>query len=272
MKTFRDIFARKEANAAEAEIISMLNEGHEQGLIEENEVELIHNIFAFNDKEAHDIMTNRSNIVAISCDMSLKDSISFMLEEQFSRFPVYEENLDKILGILFLKDAIKLQHKGVVNEDLPLKDLPEVLREAIFIPETRKIDDLFRAMQKSRQQLMIVVDEYGQTVGLISMEDILEELVGNIFDEYDEEEDYIEETSEDQYEIDGLTPLEELEERFSITFDEEDFETLNGYLTAKLGHIPSEEDVFEVSVGNYKFKILSVENKIIRRVLVTKEN
>ena len=156
-------------------------------------------------------------------------------------------------------------------QDRPVRDIPGLLREPVFIPETKNIDALFQMMQSSKTQMVIVVDEYGQTAGLLAMEDILEEIVGNILDEYDEDEKHIEATAnEDEYIIEGKTPLEELEERFHITFDEEEFETLNGFLIAKLDKIPEEDEEFEVDVDGYRFRILTVENKMIQSVLVSK--
>lgn len=256
-------------DVTEEEIISMVNEGHEQGVIEAREAEMITNIFEYGDKEAQDIMTHRSNIVGIDGNMRLWEAIGFMLSEKNSRYPVYEENIDHIIGILHLKDALRIQTQGA-DVNCPVKEIKELLREARFIPQTRNIDTLFKAMQSQKLQMVIVVDEYGQTAGLIAMEDILEEIVGNIMDEYDEEEDHIEEKSEDEYVIEGITPLEELEDKLGIRFAEEEFETLNGFLISKMDKIPSEDEEFDVDVDGYNFKILSVENKMIHRVLVTR--
>ena len=162
-------------------------------------------------------------------------------------------------------------HASKEDSNLPVKEMEGLLREAVFIPETKNIDALFQMMQSSKTQMVIVVDEYGQTSGLIAMEDILEEIVGNILDEYDEDEEYIEATDNaDEYIIEGKTPLEELEERFHIFFKEEEFETLNGFMISKLDKIPEENEDFDIDVGDYNFKILSVENKMIQSVLVTK--
>ena len=257
-------------DVTEEEILSMVNEGHEQGVIEASEAEMITNIFEYGDKEAQDIMTHRSNIVGIDASLSLTEAIHFMLSEKNSRYPVYEENIDHIIGILHLKDALRMQLKDV-DGNRPIKEIEGLLREARFIPLTRNIDDLFKSMQSQKLQMVIVVDEYGQTVGLIAMEDILEEIVGNILDEYDEENAYIEEKGEDEYIIEGKTPLEDLEERFEIHFDEEEFETLNGFLISKMDRIPEENEDFDVDVDGYNFKILSVENKMIHSVLVTRK-
>lgn len=258
-----------EADVTEEEIISMVNEGHEQGVIQASEVEMITNIFEFGDKEAQDIMTHRNNVVAIDADTILGDAISFMLEGKNSRYPVYEENIDHIIGILHLKDAMRF-HADDEKMNCPLKSLEGLLREPYFVPQTKNIDELFREMQEGKLQMAIVVDEYGQTDGLVAMEDILEEIVGNILDEYDEDSEYIEQKSDDEYVIEGKTPLEELEESFGITFDDEEFETLNGFLISRMDKIPEPDEQFDVDYQGYNFKILLVENKMIQSVLVTK--
>ena len=259
-----------EADVTEEEIISMINEGHEQGVIQASEAEMISNIFELGDKEAQDIMTHRKNIVAIDGTMLLKDAISFILENQYSRYPVYEENLDHIIGILHLKDAMRF-YTDESRLNCTLKDLKNLMREPSFIPQTKNIDELFREMQAEKLQMVIVVDEYGQTDGLVAMEDILEEIVGNILDEYDEENRFvIEEKSEDEFVIEGKTPLEDLEERFGISFADEEFETLNGFLISRLDRIPEPDEQFDVDYFGYNFKILAVKNKMIQSVLVTR--
>lgn len=258
-----------EIDVTEEEIISMVNEGHEQGLIQASEAEMISNIFEFGDKEAQDIMTHRNNIVAINAETSLKDAITFMLNGKNSRYPVFEENIDHIVGILHLKDALRF-HGSLEKQDIPLRELEGLMREPCFVPQTKNIDELFREMQARKLQMVIVVDEYGQTDGLVAMEDILEEIVGNIMDEYDVESEYIEEKGKDEYVIEGKTPLEELEEKFGISFENEEFETLNGFLISRLDKIPEPDEQFDVDYKGYNFKILSVENKMIQSVLVTK--
>ena len=257
------------SDVTEEEIISMVNEGHEQGLIQASEAEMISNIFEFGDKEAQDIMTHRNSIVAIDSEMMLKDAISFMLGEKNSRYPVYQENIDHIIGILHLKDVMRF-HADDDKQDCPLSSLNGLMREPVFVPQTKHIDELFHEMQAQKLQMVIVVDEYGQTDGLVAMEDILEEIVGNIMDEYDEDVEYIEAKGEDEYVIDGRTRLEELEERFDISFENEEFETLNGFLIARLDKIPEPDEQFDVDYGGFNFKILTVENKMIQSVLVTR--
>lgn len=258
-----------EADVTEEEIIHMVNEGQEQGLIEAGEAEMISNIFEYHDKEAQDIMTHRNQIIGIESSMLLGDAIEFVLENRHSRYLVYEENIDHIIGILHMKDIMRYyaDEKCLTQS---LSEVRDLLREPEFVPLTRNIHELFKDMQSNQLQMVIVIDEYGQTAGLVAMEDILEEIVGNILDEYDEEEEYIEEKGEDEYIIEGKTPLEELEDRFQISFDEEEFETLNGFLIAKMDKIPDENEQFEIIVEGYLFKLLSVQNKMIQSVLVKK--
>lgn len=259
----------EEGDVTEEEILSMVNEGHEQGVLRASEAKMISNIFDYSDKEARDIMTHRVNIVGIDGNVSLKEAVDFMLSEANSRYPVYIENFDHIIGIIHLKDACRMLEEGK-DGGRTIKNIRGLIREASFIPETRKINVLFRRMQSIKSHMVIVIDEYGQTSGLLTMEDILEEIVGNIFDEYDEEEAFIEQKGEDCYEIDGLTPLEELGEELEIDFSEEDFETLNGLMISRLERIPEDNEEFDMDYGGYNFKILAVENKLIKRVLVSR--
>ncbi|MBR4085187.1 MAG: HlyC/CorC family transporter [Lachnospiraceae bacterium] len=259
-----------EGDVTEEEIIHMVNEGHEQGLIEAGEAEMISNIFEYHDKEAQDIMTHRNHIIALESTMPFSEAVDFVLDGKHSRYLVFEENIDHILGVLHLKDVLRYQRDKKVK-DIPVGNIKELLREPEFIPLTKNVHDLFQEMQSRKLQMVIVIDEYGQTAGLVAMEDILEEIVGNIMDEYDVEEEYIEEKGEDEYIIEGKTPLEELEDKFNISFNEEEFETLNGLLISKMDKIPDEDEQFEVMIDGYLFKILSVHNNMIQSVLVTKK-
>ena len=256
-------------DVTEEEIINIVQEGFEQGVIEDSEAEMISNILAYGDKEAQDIMTHRSNVVSIDGSIPLEDAIDFMLDGINSRYPVYEGNIDNIIGLLYLKDAIRSRRGGALGYS-SIKDVPGLIREAHFVPQTKNIDELFEEMQSQKLQMVIVVDEYGQMDGLVTMEDILEEIVGNILDEYDEDTKYIEEKGKDEYIMEGKTPLEDLTERFGINFENEEFETLNGFMIYRLDHIPEPGEEFNVDYRGYNFKILSVENKMIQSVLVTK--
>lgn len=259
---------RLDDDVTEEEIISMVDEAHEQGVIEESEAEMIQNIIEFSDKDAKDIMTHRKNIVALDEELTLDEAIHIMLEENNSRYPVYSENIDNIRGIVHLKDVMQqmtLEHMG----DVPIKDIPGLVRNVSFIPETRSINDIFKAMQTKKIHIAIVVDEYGQTSGLLTMEDILEEIVGNILDEYDEDDDFIQPQYDDSLLMDGFTPLEQVGEILNIDFKDAEFETLNGFLTYQLGHIPTSKDA-QVEACGYCFLILSIENNTIQKVRVEK--
>lgn len=259
----------EQSDVTEEEIISMVNEGHEQGVLEADEVEMITNIFEFGDKEAGKIMTNRNSIMAIESSTPLKEAINFMLSEGNSRYPVYKETLDQITGVLYLKDAMRI-HTLDEGMNKPVGSIKGLVRDAVFVPETKNIDDLFRSMQSEKNQMVIVMDEYGQTLGLVTMEDILEEIVGNIMDEYDSEDNNIKEKSEGEYIIEGITKLETIEEYLNIDFGETEFETLNGYIISKIERIPKKNEKLEIQIKGYNFKIINVEKNVIKSVLVTK--
>lgn len=249
----------------------MVNEGHEQGVLEEKEVEMISNIMELDAKEAGDIMTHRKNIVAVDGNLTLNEAVNFMLDASNSRFPVYVDNIDNIVGILHLRDALECYHKENKGKAL-VKNLSSILREARFIPETRHIDILFRQMQSEKIHMVIVIDEYGQTAGIVAMEDILEEIVGNILDEYDEDENNIVKQSENVFLVKGMTTLEQLEDELHIQYEEDDYDTLNGYLILKLGYIPKEDEKPSVVAGRYQYDILAVENNMISLVKITINN
>lgn len=254
-------------DVTEEEIISMVNEGQEQGLLESTEAEMIHNIFEFTDTEVQDVMTHRKNMITISGDLTVNQALDFMLETVNSRFPVYGEDMDNILGVIHIKDCMMLtKEKG--NGRKKLSQIEGLIREVDFIPETRNISDLFRQMQLKKQHMVIVVDEYGQTSGLVTLEDILEEIVGNIFDEYDEEDTSVQLRQDGSYVFEGITPLEEVEELLGANLPIDDFETLNGYLISLIDRIPEDDEVIEIREQDYIFKVLSVDNKMIQSVHV----
>ena len=255
-------------DVTEEEIISMVNEGHEQGVLQASEAEMITNIVEFGDKEAKDIMKHRTNIVALDGSETLEAAVAVILEEKNSRYPVYEDNIDNIIGILHLKDALR-KYSDENLRQVPIKEIDDLIMDARFIPETRHIDILFNTMQSEKIHMVIVVDEYGQTAGLIAMEDILEEIVGNILDEYDEDETHITENEDNTYIMEGMTTLEEVEDILGIEMEADEFDTLNGFLTAQLGKIPEEDETFGIDYMGYHFEVTSVENKMIATVHVT---
>ena len=253
----------------EDEIMSIVSEGKEQGVLPENEARMISNIFALDDMVAKDIVTNRSQIVAFDSEMTIDEVINEILNNSFSRYPIYDGDIDHIIGILHLKDAIKIQHK-YKGENFALKDKPEIFRKPMVVPEAKELHFLFREMQITKTQMVIVIDEYGQTTGLIAMEDILEEIVGNIQDEYDEEDNLITVNAPHKsYIIDGLTPLSELEETLHIEFEEEHFDTINGLLISRLQHIPEKDEEIKFVISGYEFVATEVEDKCIKTIQVT---
>ena len=263
----------KEENVTEEDIMTMVNEGHEQGVLESSEAEMITNIFEFDDKEAGDIMTHRKNIVALDGSMTLKEAAKFVLKEgKNSRFPVYGKDLDDIIGTIHMRDVL-VHAENLQESRMALANVPGVLRLAHFIPETRNINSLFKEMQSQKIHMEIVIDEYGQTAGLVTMEDILEEIVGNILDEYDVDEEFIVHGEGDALIMSGMTPLEDAQDELGIEFPEEDldnYDTINGLLISKLDRIPDEGEQPEVRYLGYLFSVIKVENKMIHSVRVTK--
>ena len=256
-------------DVTEEEVISMVDEGQKKGVFQDSEVEMIHNIFDLNDTDAKDIMTHRKNITALDGSMTLAEALPVIREENHSRFPVYREDIDDLIGILHIRNLLQyIQDPKAL--DKKLSEIPGLLHKVSYIPETRSIDVLFRNMQQEKSHVVIVIDEYGQTSGLVSMEDILEEIVGNIQDEYDEEEEMIVPCGEDQYLIQGFTLLEDIEEQLDVSFTDEEHETLNGCLIARLDRIPEDGEQFTLQFDGLKFQVLKVENNAIRSVLVSK--
>lgn len=266
-KTFDGILGNDDVT--EEEIISMVREGHEQGTILASEAEMIHNVFEFDDKEVKDIMTHRKNIVSLDGNMSFIDAIEFIIDTGKSRFPVYENDVDSIIGVLHIKDAFTFFEKNEVYRS-SIKDIDGLIRPVDFIPETVNINDLFKKMQSKKSHLAMVVDEYGQISGLIAMEDILEELVGNIEDEHDEEENYIRKNDDETFIMDGMTEFSDVKEALSLPVDDDAYETLNGFIISLSDKIPEEGDKTVISAYGYRFSVMSVEDKVIKQVMIKK--
>lgn len=255
-----------EDNVTEEEIISIVNEGLEQGVLENSEVEMISNIIEMDEKEARDIMTRRQKIVAMDGMMTLEEAMNFMLEKSFSRFPVYEGDIDNITGIVFLKDITKYYIQSHDKSVL----IREFAKKAYLVPDTKKINVLFEEMQLKKVHMAIAIDEYGQTTGIVAMEDLLEEIVGNISDEFDVDERTIIKQREGKYFMRGLASLEDVAEELNINMDEEleDYDTLNGFLISKIGHIPTVKEKVDILYKGYEFHIVDVKDNTIRFVRV----
>lgn len=257
-------------NVTEEEIISIVNEGHEQGVLEASEAEMISNIFEFSGTYAKEIMTHRTNIVSLDGTITLEQAMDIMLKGSFSRYPVYVEDADDVIGILYFRDVVAASQMPRYKK-MAITEIPGLLRETMFIPETKIVNLLFQEMQKQKIHMATVIDEYGQIAGIVTMEDIIEEIVGNIQDEYDEEEEVIEEKEDGSFLIDGLAPMTEVVDMLGDEFAELEFGTLNGFLIALLDRFPEKGELPELMWKHYKFQVLQVEGRVIRQVRVTEE-
>ena len=256
----------EEEEVSEDEILMMVDLGEEQGAIESTEKELIENIFEFNNTTAEDVMVHRTDMVMIWVEDSPQDVIATIRESGMSRFPVYEEDADDIIGILSTRDyLLNTQHPAP-------KTLRELLRPAYFVPESVRTDVLFRDMQSKKVHLSIVVDEYGGTSGLVTLEDLLEEIVGNIYDEFDpQEEKEIEQLEDNLWKISGSCPLDQVAETLDIEFDEdEESDTLGGLVYAQLSVIPKDGTQLEVEACGLHIKVTEITDRRVEWTLVSK--
>ena len=251
----------------EEEIRMMVDVGEEKGSIEEEEKELINNVFEFNDKVTSEVMIHRKDIYAIDVKSDIKDILSDLKEYKYSRIPVYEETIDNIVGMLFIKDLLAYVD---LKKEAKIKKL---MREVYFVPENKPINELFKELQKSKHQIAIVLDEYGGTAGLITMEDIIEELVGNIFDEYDDEELDYEKIDDNTFRISGSVSIYELRRILEIEdIPEGDYDTLSGYLIELLGRIPEDNEMPIIETPKVTYKIEEYEDRRILWVKACKTN
>ena len=242
----------------------MVDEGEEKGAIDENEKELINNVFEFNDTTVSEIMTHRTDVYALDINMNVNDLIEELDEYRYSRVPVYEDTIDDIKGVLYLKDLLKfVKTKRVVK-------LKSIIRPAYFVPRSKTINELFKELQKNNNQMAIVLDEYGGTAGLATMEDILEELVGDIFDEYDDIETEYEKIDENTYMINGTININDLKKILEIEIEEGEYDTLSGFLQEKLGRIPEDEEKPIIETKQVTYKIEEYEDKRIIKVKACK--
>ncbi|MEX2392850.1 MAG: hemolysin family protein, partial [Actinomycetota bacterium] len=253
---------------AEEEIRSMAEVGHEEGAIEEEEKEMIHSIFEFGDTVVREVMVPRPDMVAVEVGTKLSKVLTMMLEQGISRMPVYDGRIDNVVGLVYAKDVMRALHgSGRRNGRKREPTLKEILRPAIFVPESKKIAELLREMQKRKTHMAIVVDEYGDVAGLVTIEDLLEEIVGEIADEYDREEPLVEPVDERTMRVNGRLPIDELSELVGIEFPDEEWDTVGGLISGVLGRVPVRGD--EVTVKGVKFKVEKVQGRRIAKVLVT---
>ena len=248
----------------EEEIRMMVDVGGEKGVIEDTQIEMINNIFEFDDIDVADIMTHRTDMICIDDDEPLSEAVKLSIENGFSRIPVYEEDPDDIVGIVYIKDFLKY-----VGTSLPkTKTVKDMMRPAYYVPETKRCGELFTEMTEKRVQMAVVIDEYGGTAGIVTLEDLLESIVGNIQDEYDQEDEEISIINDTIFEVDGITDIEEVEEHIGKTFPDGDYDTIGGYIISVLGFLPQDGEMNEVQFENVKFTVLSVEERRIDKVKI----
>lgn len=250
----------------EEEILHMVGEGEERGVIEETERDMITNILDFNDTTVSEIMTHRTDICAVRGDMPLTDVAALAAKEGFSRLPVFDEDIDSIIGICYVKDFLPY-----IGRDVPeLTRLADMVRPAYFIPETKKCSQLFTELTERKVQIAVIVDEYGGTAGLITLEDLIESIVGNIQDEYDNEEEDILRVSENEFTVDGTTPIDEISDLTGTALPEGDYDTIAGLVTECLGRIPKEDERPVVTIKNLTITVLKVEDQRLSKLSILK--
>ncbi|HOM02350.1 MAG TPA: hemolysin family protein [Acetivibrio sp.] len=254
-----------EEEVTEEEIRMMVDVGEEKGTIQENEKEMINNIFDFDNKTVMDIMTHRTDIVSLPVEASLDEVISLYNEEKYTRIPVYEESIDNIVGILHVKDLIKYVSSENNTKDF---DLRNIIRKPYNVPWSKKADELFSELQRSKVHMAIIIDEYGGTAGIVTIEDLVEEIVGNIFDEYDEEEKDFEKLDESTYIFNGSAGLDVLNEWVDAELPEDEYDTLSGFIISQLGRIPDYDEKPQIEFNGLLFKVEEVSEKRIEKIKV----
>ena len=257
----------EEEQVTEEEIKMMVDQGEESGNIKEEERELINNVFEFNDITVSEIMRHRKDIFAVDINISNEELMEELSKEEFrySRIPVYDETIDEIKGILYVKDVLK----NINKKNFKVKNL---VKEAYFVSQNRLINEVFKELQRNKTQIAIIVDEYGGTAGLITMEDILEELVGDIFDEYDKVEKEYEQIDDNTYLLSGSLPIYDVNKLLNAEIPEGDYDTLSGYLQEEMGRIPKDEETPIIETDKVTYKIEEYEDKRIIKVKACKNN
>ena len=253
-----------EESVTEEEIRMLVDVGREKGVIEDQQQEMIDNIFDFNDIDVSDIMTHRTDMVAAEDTDSLKDVVKLSIDEGYSRIPIFHEDPDNIIGIIYIKDLLKY-----ITTSLPKDKTPkDVMRKAYYVPFSKNCGELFNEMGEKRVQMAVVVDEYGGTAGIVTMEDLLEAIVGNIQDEYDDEDEEIVAVNDRLFTVDGTTNIEEVNELVGDVIPEGDYETIGGFMISRLGYLPKNGGMDVVEYENLKLTILNVEDRRIGKVRV----
>lgn len=266
------IFGMHDENVEESlsreEIRSMVNSGQENGVFNETETEMINNLFEFDDIQASEVMTPRTDVFCIDINDPLSKYMDEIMKMHYSRIPVYEDTVDNIIGILNVKDFYIAAHQ--VNYDYSQIDIRRILRKPYFVLETKKIDALFKELQRTHHHIAILVDEYGGFSGIVTIEDLIEEITGDIEDEFDQlETPDLQKVDDKTYILDGLMSLDDLNEELMLQLDTEDYDTLSGYLIDMLGYIPADGTHPSLDIEHLHFDILKVEDKHIETVRLT---
>lgn len=269
------LLQKKHAQHAVTEegIRQMVDAGGSNGSIDESEKEMINNIFELSNTSVEEIATHRTDIVAVPLEATLAEIKEVLMEEKYSRIVVYEDNIDNIVGVFHVKDLVKYILTDSTRMEEGNFHLEDIMMQPYFVPFSKKTDELIEEMQREKVHMAIVIDEYGGTSGIVSMEDVMEEIVGNIFDEYDlEEEEDICPIDENSYSISGKADLQDVAEQLGIVFeDDEDYDTLGGYLIGRLGRIPEDDEMPEIAVGGWLFQIKQFEEKRIEKVYALRQ-
>ena len=257
----------EEELVTEEEIKMMVDQGEEKGTIQEEEKELINNVFEFNDITVSEIMRHRKDIFAVDINISNEELMQELSKEEYrySRIPVYDETIDEIKGILYVKDVLK----NINKKSFRVKN---VVKDEYFVSQNRLINEVFKELKKNKKQIAIIVDEYGGTAGLVTMEDILEELVGDIYDEYDKVEDEYEKIDDSTYILSGSMTIYDVNKLLLADIPEGDYDTLSGFLQEKLGRIPDDEELPIIETKKVTYKIEKYEDKRILKVKACKNN
>lgn len=253
-----------ERRMTEEEIRSIVEVSSRSGNIDEDESEMIQNIFDFSDTQVEEIMTHRTEISSINMRWTRKQIINYVQNERFTRFPVYDKDIDHIIGTIHVKDLLKF-----LDNDEEKFSLKSLLREPYFIPDSKKTSELFKEMQDQKNHIAVVLDEYGGTAGIVTIEDLIEEIVGNIFDEYDDEEEEIKEINAYTYEIDGLTNIDDVEDEINAGLPVDDYDTIGGFILGQLGRFPEPKEEVIVEYNAFRFEVLETKDNVITKVKVT---
>ena len=265
LKLFRQQTQVVDGSFSEEEVMSMLEVGQESGVLKEEGRKMINSIFAFDDKLAYECMTPRTDVFMIDIDDPIEEYLDDLMALRYSRIPVYRDDSDNIIGILNVKDYFRQARE----DSFETVEIEPILRKAYFVPETKNIDSLFFELQKLKQQIAILIDEYGGFSGIVTMEDIIEQVMGDIDDEYDEEEEIIDKVDENIYLVDGDVNLDDLHEELGVNLESETSETIGGFIIDMLGEIPDESAVGRiVAYENYELKIMAVQDRRIERVKI----